>query len=348
MKEQSKTETVENLEDKKGHIASIIQKYLENQPVIILGSGSTIPYGLPTMSQLACNIKNNITSNSSNWKKFIEELDKTKDLEITLQNVQLSKDLIEKIVVGTWKYINEKDLTFYQSLLKDISPFPLSRLFAKLLQSHPKHIKVVTTNYDRVAEYASDLASAYSNTRFIGRYFLNFSHGDNHNHQNQNKIDIWKVHGSLDWFSNRQEILFSSPLTKEIPHDSIPLIVTPGIVKYEKTHDEPFRTIMKEADTALMNASCYLCIGYGFNDKHIQPNLIRELKQKGKPIVTITKELSDIGSHILLNNGVKSLILEKNTTENKTLVRYLENSQYKNDVLDGDYWKLDNFLNLWF
>lgn len=37
---------------------SILQGYLENSPLIVLGSGASMPYGLPSMGMLAEEIKN--------------------------------------------------------------------------------------------------------------------------------------------------------------------------------------------------------------------------------------------------------------------------------------------------
>lgn len=36
---------------------SILQGYLENSPLIVLGSGASMPYGLPSMGMLAEEIK---------------------------------------------------------------------------------------------------------------------------------------------------------------------------------------------------------------------------------------------------------------------------------------------------
>ena len=40
---------------------SLMQGYLENSPLVVLGSGASIPYGLPSMSDLAAYIKSNST-----------------------------------------------------------------------------------------------------------------------------------------------------------------------------------------------------------------------------------------------------------------------------------------------
>ena len=49
------------MEEKRDKFAKIIQKYLEKLPVIILGAGATIPYGLPSMTKLAVHIKDSIS-----------------------------------------------------------------------------------------------------------------------------------------------------------------------------------------------------------------------------------------------------------------------------------------------
>ncbi len=337
-------EDAENmLQDK---FAKMIQKYLENLPVIILGTGATIPYDIPSMSELADHLKISINESSSEWSQFISALDTDGDLEKALQITQISPELTDKIITCTWEFINQRDLAFYDKLVVEPQQeFSLKDLFTKLLRSHPKHIKVITTNYDRVAEYAADLTDANIYSGFAGRYLLRPTLNDLQHRPNQNRVDIWKVHGSLDWFK-RDNNEFSSPLAKEIPTNTKPLIVTPGIVKYQQTHLEPYRTVIGEADKALMNASCFLCIGYGFNDEHVQPKLIRQVQEKGIPIVTITKELTEAGKKLLLADPIKVIVIEE-AGNDKTLLHYFEDKTAKSEILDGNFWQLDKFLNLW-
>lgn len=333
-------------EEKRDKFAKIVQKYLEKQPVILLGTGATIPYGLPSMTELANHIKTSITDNSTEWDAFLLVLEKKSDLERALQETQLNPTLTDKIITKTWEFINQKDLECYGNFVTEPQKeFPLKDLFSKLLQSHPKHIKVITTNYDRVAEYAADLTYANIYTGFSGRYLLRPTQNDLRNHPNQNRVDIWKVHGSLDWFKRENNNPFSSPLAKEIPKNTESLIVTPGIVKYQQTHLEPYRTVMNEADKALVYAQCFLCVGYGFNDEHVQPKLFQQV-QKGKPIVTITKKLTEAGKRLLLGNAAKSIVFEE-AENNKTCLRYFENNECKTETMDGNFWQLEKFLGLW-
>ena len=334
-------------EEKRDKFARIIQKYMEKQPVIILGTGATIPYGLPSMTELADHLKGAIKDDSNEWDTFLSALDRTGDLEKALQETQLAPALTGKIINSTWEFVNQKDLEYYKKLIDETGKkFPLKDLFSKLLQSHPKHVKVITTNYDRVAEYAADLAEANIHTGFSGRYLLSFTQNNLQNYPNRNSVDIWKVHGSLDWFNRESHLSFSSPLAKEIPENTVPLVVMPGVIKYQQTHLEPYRTVMNKADTALMQASCFLCIGYGFNDEHVQPKLFQQVQQKGRPIVTIVKKLTESGKKLLLENPAKSIVLE-DSEDNKTCFHYFENNEYKNETMDGNFWRLGEFLNLW-
>jgi hypothetical protein len=50
---------------------------------------------------------------------------------------------------------------------------------------------------------------------------------------------------------------------------------------------------MAEADRAFNTAEAFLCIGYGFNDEHIQEYLVRQLRHRGKPFVLVAKSLTD-------------------------------------------------------
>ncbi len=333
--------------DNKDKIAKIIQKYLENNPVIVLGSGASIPYGLPSMSELSELLKEKIAPiDDQSGKNFLSDLEKTNDLEKSLQNIDLSQSLLAIVVREIWDLMNKKDFELYYNFLNNHSSFALQKMFAKLLQSSSKHVKVVTTNYDRIAEYAGDLCGANVYTGFSGRYILNFGQTYFANALNQERVDVWKVHGSLDWFKNGDKV-FSSPLSKGIPENSIPLMVTPGITKYQRTINDPYRTIISNADDTFANASCFLCIGYGFNDEHIQPKLIQRIKQKNIPVVVVTKELSSAGKDLLLNKQIKAVVLE-DCGNDKTKISYVEEDSLCNVDLDGFYWQLEHFLNLWF
>ena len=50
-------ETINDLDETKEEAFKLVQQFLKSCPVIIWGSGATIPYGLPSMNDLQGKIK---------------------------------------------------------------------------------------------------------------------------------------------------------------------------------------------------------------------------------------------------------------------------------------------------
>lgn len=119
----------------------------------------------------------------------------------------------------------------------------------------PNKATIVTTNYDRLSEYAADLINATTVTGFEGSLIKKFelptaNIKSKRIRVRERVVDIWKVHGSVDWFIDENNQVASFPFTKEIPQGFKPLIVPPGKNKYSSTHEEPYRSIISAADSA--------------------------------------------------------------------------------------------------
>jgi hypothetical protein len=122
------------------------------------------------------------------------------------------------------------------------------------------------------------------------------------------------------------------------------MIVTPGNGKYRETHKDPFRTVISEADRAIRTSTSYLCIGYGFNDEHIQPIILEENRNKKKPIVIVTKGLTRKMQELFLNTyECQSLIISENA-EGGTCVHY---GKSETQIFIEPFWQLDSFCKLW-
>lgn len=331
-------------------IAKLAQRYVAECPAVILGSGLSIPYSLPSMSELANELIERINIDDETWWRFSNRLNESKDLERTLHEVELSKVLLARVVEETWAFTNERDLALYYNLIANPSFLELTRLFKYLLRTANPCISVVTTNYDRLAEYAADLSEAHACTGFSSGWIQRFLSDEflarpkNPYSHSQGKIDIWKVHGSLDWFADAAGEPLAIPLASKLPANCKPLIVTPGVSKYREVHKDPFRTVMSRADKALQEARCYLCLGYGFNDEHVQPILIKRVHRDKIPIVVVTKCLTNSARRLLLDDPCqKFLILEEK--DGGTTVYYP-------DAVTGDFmpdysiWDFPNFLNM--
>ena len=325
---------------------SMMQGYLENSPVIVLGSGASMPYGLPSMSKLADEIKQNpIIKTDPNYANLCDEMDKS-GLELAIDSVELKQETLDNIRTVVWKAVCEKDWEYFYNNPAS-APQTLVKLLEKVIAPTPNKATIVTTNYDRLPEYAADFIGATTVSGFEGTLIRKFelpssSVKTKRIRARERVVDIWKVHGSLDWFVNESNQLTSFPLAKEIPNGFRPLIVPPGKDKYSSTHEEPYRTIISEADNAFVEAGAYLCVGYGFNDEHIQPKLLTQIK-KGKPIVVLARTMTDACRRHIIEAGISKYLVFERLDDAHTKVY----GNGWNEVYEGQYWSLDKFLEIW-
>lgn len=325
---------------------SMMQGYLENSPVIVLGSGASMPYGLPSMGTLADEIKKDtVIKADPNYANLCVEMDKN-GLELAIDSVELKQETLDNIRIVVWKTVGEKDWEYFYNN-PSAAPQTLVKLLEKVIAPTPNKATVVTTNYDRLPEYAADFINATTVTGFEGTLIRKFELPNpvvktKRIRARERVVDIWKVHGSLDWFVNESNQVISFPLVKEIPSGFRPLIVPPGKDKYSSTHEEPYRTIISEADNAFVEAGAYLCVGYGFNDEHIQPKLLAQIK-KGKPIVVLARTMTDACKRHIIDAGINKYLIFERFDDSHTKVY----GNGWNEIYEGSYWSLDKFLEIW-
>lgn len=329
-----------------------LQDWTNKVPLLILGSGASVQFGIPSMWKLGEHLKNTLSfdndADKDQFETFKKSLDDNKDLEKTLLGIQLNNNVLKAVIKATWELIAETDLKAYeqQFVLKE-NDVPLAELMKHLLSTTNRKLSIVTTNYDRIAEYSASIAEAFICTGYAQNYIGHFSNDIHTNALSSIKgysgqVNIWKVHGSLDWFETPSNENIHLPLRSNIPQDYKPLIVTPGLSKYAETHNEPYRTIFSQADSEIQNANGFLCIGYGFNDVHVQPKLIQQIK--AKPIIVITKELTPKTKEAIINGGCKNYILiEEN---NGTHTKIYSSSQGEHIIENVSYWQLSEYLKL--
>lgn len=341
--------TITDLELTYEELAKYAQNFLSDRPVVVLGTGATIPHGLPSMPALADALLATITDQPEGWDAFAEQLDETKDLEQALHDVPLPQDTVEILVRSTWEIVSAKDIALYNQLLKGVVAFPISDLFSYLLRTADAHLRVVTTNYDRVAEYAANAVGAYASTGVTAGWLQRFVATAVDRERPpapgfEGRVTILKVHGSLDWFRDATDDVIAVPLARTVPDDMRPLVVTPGVSKYREVHKDPFRTVMSAADTVIREATCYVCIGYGFNDEHVQPVLVNRVMKDDIPLVIITKELTAQTKTAFLNKPPKRFLFVEEAPDG-TMV--YTPTQPGGVPLNGvSVWQLQNFMNM--
>lgn len=333
-------------------IAKTAQACFQGCPTIVLGSGASMPHGLPSMGDLSTYLCKNMETvgdhEAEAWRLVEDALATGDHLEAALEGKALPAALLSKIVGLTWRCVNEKDMKLLEAAGGN-GDFSLGKLLASMFSSTQSEVHVVTTNYDRVAEFACNSKNVLFQTGFAPGYIqawettgrVRMMHGT----KAARVVKIWKIHGSLDWFRTADDRTVGLPVF-ELPSKDhyTPLIVTPGLNKYEKTYEDPFRTTINGADAALKNASAFLCIGFGFRDQHIHPKIIERCRERNVPIVVLARTLTEEAKMFLKNRaGANYLGIEKSGGGSRV---YSPTAPEGIDVNTADLWSLDGFNNL--
>lgn len=329
-------------------ISKQAQSYYKEMPVIILGSGASAAHGISGMHPLSQFIVKSVDVTDCNaadmaaWDVFCGLLLDGVDLESALHQVALSPNTTQKIISATWNFLAPQDRNVFDKSLNDSNYFPLGRLLKHMLRSTVPSLNIITPNYDRLAEYSCEQEGIH--------HFSGFSHGYRGHLSAKDylkcarQVNIWKVHGSLSWFINAQGIICSLGNIERIPEGLDPLIVTPGVAKYRSTHRDPYKTIIHMSDDVLEKAKSYLCIGFGFNDEHIQEKLVNRCAKGDASVIVITHKLSDSAKKFLLNNAKNYLAIEAGQDGSSSII--YSSSLLIAEEVNLPYWQLNQFLTL--
>lgn len=329
------------------------QSVISRSPVIILGSGASAAHGIPGMELLGRALNALVLPDEWNpeealgWANFRALLEAKTDLESALGAVRLTDRQTAFVTGATRNFILPSDLNAFNQLLQNQRVFPLTRLYRNLFSSTHTTINVVTTNYDRLAEYAAD-ASGYSHFTGFGYGHMQTRAKDSNtriyvNDIRSRTVCVWKVHGSLDWFRSAGQKVVAAHSCHATPDGYTPLMVTPGIDKYRLTHMDPFRSIVQCADDALESARSYVCIGYGFNDSHIQEKLIQRCDADSVPIVIVTKDLTETTKSFLRSGRCRKYLAIEKFKDGTCL--YTNANPEGFCVENASFWQIGEFLN---
>ncbi len=325
------------------------QACLSETPTIIIGSGSSVDHGIPSMQDLGTEAIKFVRHSSCLNEDEIADFESTisKDgFESAIDNLDLAEDLRSGILKTIWALIESADSKVLGRLTADSNILALSKLYQHLFSSTNRTIDVISLNYDRLAEYAAEAAGFAHYTGFNYGYLRKQMLGSSLRLVESNRqvrtVRIWKVHGSIDWFITDDGRVLSVD-DRTVRSNLTPLIVTPGTDKYRSTHQQPFRSIMNYSDSAIDSAAALLIVGYGFNDEHIQPKLIDSIQQRNTPIIVLVKELTRAGQLLLLQRPIHDyLILEAAGSG----TRIHSSDFHGNDLVvpDSNFWNLASFL----
>lgn len=289
-----------------------LQNLFADGLVTIVGSGLSCAEGLPGMKALAEMLIKTMPGivaddDKDSWAKVSDLLGGGLGLEAALHEVAISSALTDAIVHATGEFILAEEARTLADCMQTDRTLRFARLLRHLSPASPKFVEVVTPNYDRLIEFAVESAGWGVDTGFVGRLVgrhhpaesdKSFARGVVQHAKAtkllyRDRVRLYKPHGSLDWFDTAQGAI-SSPL----PIAAKRLIITPGVGKYKHGYEQPFDSHREGANAAIDKASGILCIGYGFNDDHLQTHLMPRLKA-GVPAVLLTYDLTEAAAAVI-------------------------------------------------
>lgn len=319
-----------DIDETKNKVFSLVQQFLQLCPVIIWGSGATIPYGLPSMKDL-----------KEKLKPELGDIGENADLETELGKIEDSKlDDIRKIIRSE---VLKGDIACLKEYIQNSNYFePIIKMIRKFYNSHPCKIDIVTTNYDRVLEYALSKSDCNFTDGFPGRALSKFNPKA---FGKKDIINLIKVHGSLNWFSDENNNMFYLPC-EHAPNELKCGMVLPASNKYDEVFQEPYRTLITNSDHVIEQAKSFLVVGFGFNDKHLTPKIDHRIRAD-IPIVIITKNATD-SCNEKLNSADKYCLFEESANKTKVTFKRKRGAVAESVQLEGSYWALDKFMEVFY
>lgn len=330
-----------------------IQEIKDSNPVIVLGSGASVSYGIPGMGVLAAALRDYFTANVFADPKsndavaaFLDSLAKGKGLEEALLDVKVPEEVEDAIVMVVWDIIAKADRKVYDNFVAG-TEINLKCLFDHIIYNDSrKVVNVVSTNYDRIAEYAACQTAAYVNVGFTTGIMGKLKEKLVSNPQKLEEdytgyINILKVHGSLDWFK-RDGLIYNFPNTTIVPPGCAPCIITPGTNKYERTQQEPHRQLLSVVDKVFGNATGYVCIGYGFNDQHVHPMLLKNARGKKAKILIVTKDITDSIKTNVIDKGVDYIAVYSDGASGTVF----QTPDERLEINDKVYWTIEGLTEI--
>ena len=280
-----------------------LQEHFSDGLVVIVGSGLSCAEGLPGMGELARYLKENVASDisekdSDRWAELSTQIT-NKGLEGALLEHPPTPHIEASIAKHTTALIEKKEREIVTRIFEGREILAFTKLLKHLLKPEAG-IPIITTNYDRLLEVASEEAGLGVDTMFIGQFSAMLKEKESNlgfcrsvqlrgrrvQYRFQNRVNIFKPHGSLDWYDRGGtpvRFLGSLPLPR--------LIITPGLNKFRDGYQSPFDRHRERANAAIDQGKRFLILGYGFNDDHLETHLTPKIRG-GTPTLILTHTLS--------------------------------------------------------
>lgn len=330
-----------------------LQDHLQEGLLIVVGTGLSIAEGIPGMGSLANHLKSVVPQKLASapdptWAQIVTALDSGDNLEVAMGKVTLQSTTVDAIVGATADFISTAEQDVFKRVLTGSRVLPFTP-FVKHLFKAGRKFHLITSNYDRLVELATEAAEIGVDSRFFGylhgrsnpkrsadSHRESYMTGKNAAFRPLPSLCVHKPHGSLDW------VEIDGKLARcPIDIGKAPMIITPGASKYRESFRWAFDDQRTAGNRAAASATRLMFIGYGFNDDHLEQYLCPGLTLT-KPSVIVTKDLSDNALKVIKNSWATNVTALCAVSETDLRTRII-NSDGDELIVDEQLWNLEEF-----
>jgi hypothetical protein len=352
-----------------------LQQILKDKVLLVVGTGASMAldprFGMGALGE---ELRNKIPDKISHdrdavkqWEKVLDKINVDGDLESALNEVR-NKVLIDTIIRVTGDFVAGLEEGYKSKILNGDIEIPIRFFLQKLFNGLPEYdpvLDIITPNYDLLLEYCCDTQEIPYITGFWGGIQKQYNWEESIQQMIHTKdiprgkkilkiertrrhIRLHKVHGSLNWFKKEDKIFEdnTSVYTRQDEASTIErFIITPGESKYEKAFLN--FDLFANANQAVSGESAFIFVGYGFNDVHIQQNIKKEIIEKNKAGIIITKELTRKADDLLKKSDNLWAVYQKKKGENdkEETITCIYNRTYKKPLImeNSSIWEIQRF-----
>lgn len=255
-----------------------------------------------------------------NAKPDIELLLSLCDSSLSVGNLSAQrKNQVERFLERAKKIILEK--TNFADKIQDVTDWISHDKFIRAVarrSAQQQRLKIFTTNYDLAFEQSASNVGfvvidgfEFTNPSFFNPMWFNYDVVNRRHSRNSegayipNVMHLYKMHGSVDWrrVNGRVQKLGVESNKGE------PVFIYPSSSKYQTSYDSPYLDMMTSFLEMLKQPrTAVLCLGFGFNDKHINNALTMALRTNPEFMLMVaTKE--PFNENASFNRDISQLLL---------------------------------------
>lgn len=295
--------------------------FKSNEVIFLLGAGASVEAEIPHSKEMIDRIESLIESDDAKWSGFrdlyyyirsaiyfADGLDGKFDHHVPY-NIERLVNVLEEIqkkqrhalypFVGTWNHklqelagpdfdrIVQFRRVIIETLLDHWVVLPereRANYYGGLLKFQREYqhsLRVFSLNYDLCVEETcgrENVQRGFSDRTWDWRLFeVENRRGDT------TPLFLYKLHGSVDWYFDRNSSVKFSDAPSTISKDSVAIIFGST---FKLQYIDPFLYLAFELRRwTLDSVRIIVCVGYGFNDKHINGILKQSLRHDDKRIV---------------------------------------------------------------